>query len=322
MSGNTAKNIQLKGMSQLFKSNTVAEPPEPGVEKIVMMPLNQLHPHPDNPYSVKHDAEMTELVDLIRESGQQEAIIARPRPAGGYEVISGHRRLEALGVLGIEAKVVVRNMSDDEAIIALVDANAKRKNISPMEQSKAYEMRINAVSRKRGRPVVDIEKDVRSGHDKEKGSARKQVAKDMGVSESTIQRYTALKNLTPELQKMTDDGKLGVPQASGLAQLSPADQKTVYGFMDINEITKPSKLQVGQLKLLSEEGAVTDRKLKEVFKPKMEKNNDRKITFDNSILDKYFPPELTPKEIENILVGFLEKYKNMQLSAKKSEPSK
>ena len=322
MSGNTAKNIQLKGMNQLFKTSNVAESQEPGLEKIVMMPLNQLHPHPDNPYSVKHDDEMTELVDLIRESGQQEAIIARPRPAGGYEVISGHRRLEALGVLGMEAKVVVRTMTDDEAIIALVDANAKRKNISPMEQAKAYDMRIKAVSRKRGRPVADIGNDVHSGHDNEKGSARKQVAKDMGVSETTIQRYTSLKNLTPELQKMTDNGKLGVDQASNLAQLSPADQKTVYSFMDTNEISKPSKLQVRQLKLLSEEGALTDRKLKEVFKPKMEKNNDRKIIFDNSTLDKYFPPELTPKEIENILVGFMEKYKNLQQSMKKTEPSK
>jgi len=306
--------IQLKGMNTMFGASKAQED---GAERIITVPLEQLHPHPQNPYSVKDNEDMAELVELLQESGQQEAIIARPRLAGGYEIISGHRRHYALGVLGMEAKVVIREMNDNEAHIAMVDANAKRKNISPMELSSAYKLRIEAVARKRGRPVKELEN---AEKEAASGTARKIVAQEMGVSESSVQRYTSLSSLTPELQEMVDSGAIGVVQAADIAKLKTEEQTQVYEFFRANDIRRPGRGQVRQLKLLSEEGALTDNKIREVFRGKIEKQSDRKIVLNNGTLDKYFDPKMTPKEIENVIVGFLEKYKN-QIKAV-SEPQR
>lgn len=243
---------------------------------------------------------MDELIGLISEAGQQEPIHVRPRKDGGFEIISGHRRHFALSQIeGATAKVLIRDdlANDYDAIIAMVDLNAKA-DLKPSELAKAVELRMEAVERKRGRPH---EKDVHGEHDLPKGSARKQVAEDMGLTESTVQRLAQVKNLHPELTKMLDKGELALEQASQLSKLKPEEQKKVHTFMEANEIVKPSQNQAGKLKILSEEGVLSEEKIKEVLKPKMEKPSDRKVTFDNRELNELFAPSMTPLEIKRIM---------------------
>lgn len=266
---------------------------------IYRMPLSQLHPHPENPFAVRDDPAMQELMESVRQSGVLVPAIARPREAGGYELIAGHRRKHACEQNGRDSMpVIVLNLSDDEAIIRLVDSNIQRENILPSERAKAYKMKMDAIKRQGART------DLTAPNGSAKFRSDDLIGERDGVSGDTVRNYIALTNLSQPLMQMVDDGKIALTPAYQIASLSKEEQSILLETMDSEQAT-PSLSQAQRMKKLSQSGELNeDTMLSIMMEQKKPVRND--ITLSGEKLRKYFPRSYSPMQIEAVIFKLLE----------------
>lgn len=219
-------NINLPSLDNLFSSEQ--ERQDAKLEKIQILPLTELHPFRNHPFQVRDDDEMDKMVDSIKEYGVMTPAIVRPRKDGGYEIVAGHRRCHASQRAGVETMpCIVRDMDDDTAIILMVDSNCQREHILPSEKAKAYEMKLEAIRRKAGRPSKENSRQVVGDFE-----SADLVGQASGESGRQVQRFIRLNKLTPELMKMVDDGKLKTTPAVELSYLTPEEQEDFLSYME------------------------------------------------------------------------------------------
>lgn len=270
---------------------------------IYQLPTTQLYPHPDNPFAVRKDASMLELVESVKKVGVLIPAITRPRRDGSFEIISGHRRKYACELAGLEyMPVIVLKLDDDEAIIQMVDSNIQRENILPSERAKAYKMKLDAMKHRAGRPV----KDVIGNSPKISANFRSddEVGIKEGISGDTVRNYIALNNLTPPLMQMVDEKKIALSPAYQIAALSQEEQALLLETMDSEQAT-PSLSQAQRMKKLSQSGELNeDTMLAIMTEQKKPERND--ITLSGEKLRKYFPRSYSPIKIEETIFKLLD----------------
>ena len=278
------------------------------LEKVQILSLSDLHPFTGHPFQVRDDEEMDRMVDSVKEYGVMTPAIVRPRREGGYEIVAGHRRCHASQRAGLDTMpCIVRNMDDDTAIILMVDSNCQREHILPSEKAKAYEMKLEAVKRKAGRPSK-----INSGQlgpNFEERRSNQIVANDAGESVKQVQRYIRLNNLIPELMEMVDDGKLKMTPAVEISYLTPEEQADVYQHLDSMDCT-PSLSQAQKLKAASKEAVVTPEKIHQIMQKKTPsvKPREQQISISVSKVEKYFPRGYTSQQMEQTIIRLLESY--------------
>ena len=267
-------------------------------EFISQLPPDKLSPFAKHPYQVREDAAMDELVESIRVHGILSPLLARPK-GEGYELVSGHRRRLAAQKLGLPTvPVLVREMTDDEAVVLMVDSNLQRENILPSERAKAYKMKMEAIKRQGART------DLTSPKISAKFRSDDEVGQDAGVSGDTIRNYIALTQLVPELQQMVDEKKIALSPAYQIAALTPKEQGLLLETID-SEQTTPSLSQAQRMKKLSQSGELNeDTMLSIMMEQKKPEKND--ITLSGEKLRKYFPRSYTPFQIENTIFKLLD----------------
>lgn len=297
----SAKNISLNSYDDIFSTEETRE--DEKREKVMDMPLSELHPFPDHPFQVRDDDSMKETVDSIKEYGVLVPAIVRPRADGGYELISGHRRKHACELAGLPTMpVIVRNLDDDTATIIMVDSNIQRENILPSERAKAYKMKLDAMKRQAGRP--SLENGGQVGHHLRGIKTRDLIAENSEDSARTIQRYIRLNELTPQLQQMVDDKKIAMTPAVELSYLKPEEQTLLLDTIESEQAT-PSLSQAQRLKNFSQEGHLNeDSMLAIMSEEKKPEKNDLTITGDK--VRKYFPKSYTPQQMEQVIIRLLE----------------
>ena len=274
-------------------------------ETIKEIPLDELHPFPDHPFGVRDDEAMEQTVESIREYGVLVPAIARPREEGGYELIAGHRRKHACELAGIKTMpVIIRDIDRNAATIIMMDSNLQRENILPSEKAKAYKMKLEAIKRQAGRPSKNNCAQVE--HNSTQKRSVEIIADEAGESRAQIQRYIRLTELEPELQKMVDDGKMGMTPAVEISYLKPDEQKLLIETIDSEQAT-PSFSQAQRMKKLSQEGKLNDDAMLGIMmeQKKPEKND---ITLSGEKLRKYFPRSYTPFQIENTIFKLLDEW--------------
>ena len=293
-------NVSLKSFDDIFSTEESRQ--EEKLEHIQQIPLSELHAFEGHPFRVVDDEEMQKVVDSVKEFGILTPLIARPDPYGGYEIISGHRRLHASELAGLESvPVIVREMDDDEAIICMVDANLQRENILPSERAWAYRMKLDAMKHQGKRT------DLTSGQIGQKlKTSAEIVAAQAGESYKQLQRYIRLTELLPELLDMVDSKKLAFNPAVELSYLKPNEQKDFLEAMDAAQAT-PSLSQAQRIKKLSQAGMCTLDAMCEVMSE--EKKDDlSKVTISHEVLRKYFPRSYTPKQMEAQIIKLLDQW--------------
>lgn len=266
---------------------------------VYRMPLAKLHPHPQNPFAVREDSAMQELVGSVRENGVLNPVLARPRKEGGYELISGHRRKYACEQNGQETMpVIVMNITDDEAIIRLVDSNIQRENILPSERAKAYKLKMEALKRQGNRS------DLTSPKNSAKFRSDDSVGENEGISGDTVRNFISLTNLTPPLMQIVDEGKIALTPAYQLASLSQEEQSLLLETIESEQAT-PSLSQAQRMKKLSQTGELNeDTMLSIMMEQKKPMKND--IVLSGEKLRKYFPKSYTPMQMETTIFKLLE----------------
>ena len=292
-------DFTLPTLDDLF--TTQAERDDAKLERVKNIPLDELHPFKNHPFKILNNEEMERMMESIRKVGTITPALARPLPDGGYELISGHRRLAACQVLGIETMpVIVREMSDDEAVIAMVDANLQRETILPSEKAFAYKMKLEAIkhqgvtSRQLGDKLLSVT----------------QVSKDSDDSERQIQRYIRLTYLIPELLSMVDDNKIAFNPAVEISYLDRDEQITLLDAINMNDCT-PSHAQSIRLKKMSQDGLLTADGVYAVLSE--EKPNQREqIKLPRDELRKYFPQNYSDEQIKRDILKGLELLKRQR----------
>jgi len=270
----------------------------PDHEMIVFLPLSDLHPFPDHPFQIRDDEAMRDTAESIRQCGVLVPAIVRPCESGGYEIISGHRRKRACELAGLDSiPAIVRDMDRDAATIIMVDSNLQRENILPSERAKAYKMKLEAIKRQGAR------RDLTSAQVEQKLSVEK-VAEESGESRAQVQRYIRLTELQPDLQKMVDDGKIGLTPAVELSFLKPAEQKMLLDTLS-SEQAMPSLSQAQRMKRLSQEGKLTDDSMLQIMS-EQKKPEAWNISLPVSRISKYFPSTYTPQRMEETIIKLLE----------------
>ena len=275
------------------------------LEKVQILSLSDLHPFTSHPFQVRDDEEMDRMVDSVKEYGVMTPAIVRPRMEGGYEIVAGHRRCHASQRAGLDTMpCIVRHMDDDTAIILMVDSNCQREHILPSEKAKAYEMKLEAVKRKAGRPSKINSSQVGTNF-----RADEVVAQGAGESRNQVQRYIRLNNLIPELMEMVDDGKLKMTPAVEISYLTPEEQADVYQHLDSMDCT-PSLSQAQKLKAASKEAVVTPEKIHQIMQEKTPsvKPREQQISISVSKVEKYFPRGYTSQQMEQTIIKLLESY--------------
>lgn len=287
--------LQMNSLDELFSSQE--ERDDAKLERVKEIPLTELHPFKDHPFKIQNDDEMKRLMESIQKFGTLTPALARPLPEGGYELISGHRRLAACQVLGIETMpVIIREMSDDEAVIAMVDANLQREHILPSEKAFAYKMKLDAIkhqgvtSAQVGQKLLSVEK----------------VAEDAGESRNQVKRYIRLTYLIPELLEMVDDGKIAFNPAVEISYLEQSEQRVLLNAMEFNDCT-PSHAQAIRLKKLSQEGVLSDQTIYETL-AEQKPNQQEQYKFKREEIRKYFPKSYTDKQIYDTVFKLLEQW--------------
>ena len=304
----SAKKIELASVDDLFSTEESRQ--DAAREKIMEIPLSELFPFEDHPFSVRDDEAMKETVESVKEVGVVVPAIARPREGGGYELIAGHRRKRACELAGLETMpVIVRDLDRDAAIIAMVDSNLQRENILPLEKAKAYKMKMEAINRRAGRPVKTVEtmpeeNGGQVGHNFRGVKTREIVAEGSEDSARTIQRYIRLTELSPELQRMVDDKKIAMTPAVEISYLKPEEQALLVETMESEQAT-PSLSQAQRMKRMSQEGKLTEDTMLSVMSEQKKPEVDR-IVFTSDTLRKYFPRSYTPKKMEETIINLLE----------------
>ena len=292
-------NVSLKSFDDIFSTEESRQ--EEKLEHIQQIPLSELHAFEGHPFRVVDDEEMQKVVDSVKEFGILTPLIARPDPYGGYEIISGHRRLHASELAGLESvPVIVREMDDDEAIIFMVDANLQRENILPSERAWAYRMKLDAMKHQ------GLRSDLTSGPMVQKLATADLIGKDSGESGRQIRRFIRLTELIPELLDMVDEKQLAFRPAVELSYLKPNEQKDFLEAMDAAQAT-PSLSQAQRIKKLSQAGMCTLDAMCEVMNE--EKKDDlSKVTISHEVLRKYFPRSYTPKQMEAQIIKLLDQW--------------
>ena len=287
--------LPMNSLDELFSSQE--ERDDAKLERVRDIPLNELHPFKDHPFKIQNDEEMKRLIESIQKFGTLTPALARPLPDGGYELISGHRRLAACQVLGIETMpVIVREMSDDEAVIAMVDANLQREHILPSEKAFAYKMKLDAIkhqgiaSSQLWKKLLSIEK----------------VGEDSGDSRNQVHRYIRLTHLIPELLSMVDDGKIAFNPAVEISYLEQSEQRVLLNAMELNDCT-PSHAQSIRLKKLSQEGELQDQTIYDIL-AEQKPNQQEQYKFKREDIRKYFPKSYTDKQVCDTVIKLLEQW--------------
>lgn len=273
-------------------------------EKRTEMPLSDLHPFEGHPFKVLDDELMEQTVESIKQIGVVSPLIVRPDPEGGFEILSGHRRLHAAQLAGLETvPVIVNEMDDDAAIIFMVDSNLQRENILPSERAFSYKMKLEAMKHQGERG------DLTSGQVGQKSVgtvSRDIVAEQAGDSSRNVQRFIRLTNLIPEILDMVDEKKIAFNPAVELSYLKPSEQKEFLEAMDYAQAS-PSLSQAQRLKKLSQEGGCTLDAMCEVMN-EIKKDELDHVTIKNEVLRKYFPKSYTPKQMQDTIIRLLEKW--------------
>ena len=270
-------------------------------EQRTEMTLSDLHPFEGHPFKVLDDELMEQTVESIKQIGVVSPLIVRPDPEGGYEILSGHRRLHAAQLAGLETvPVIVKEMDDDAAIIFMVDSNLQRENILPSERAFSYKMKLEAMKHQGQRG------DLTSDQVGQKSWAVNQLADDANESKTQVQRFIRLTNLIPEILDMVDEKKIAFNPAVELSYLKPSEQKEFLEAMDYAQAS-PSLSQAQRLKKLSQEGGCTLDAMCEVMN-EIKKDELDHVTIKNEVLRKYFPKSYTPKQMQDTIIRLLEKW--------------
>ena len=296
-------NLALKGLDDLFSTEEKRQ--EEQREQVQQIPIDALHPFTNHPFKVLDDEAMTRTVESIAQYGVLAPLIARPRPDGnGYEIISGHRRQYAAKLAGLDTlPVIVRQMSDDAAVILMVDSNLQREHILPSERAFAYKMKLDAIKNQGARS------DLTSTQVAQKLSVEK-VGDDAGVSKDTIRRFIRLTNLIPELLDMVDEKKISFNPAVELSYLDESQQRDFLEAMDGTQ-NAPSVSQAQQLKKMAQCGEFTYEKAFDILGQEKKSEQDT-VTIKNDILRKYFPRSYTPRQMEEKIIQLLDAWQKKQ----------
>ena len=297
-------NLALKGLDDLFSTEENRQ--EEQREQVQQIPIDALHPFTNHPFKVLDDEAMTRTVESIAQYGVLAPLIARPRPEGGYEIISGHRRQYAAKLAGLDTlPVIVRQMSDDAAVILMVDSNLQREHILPSERALAYKMKLDAMRRTSGRPSKENVSQI--GTQKRSDQF---MAEELGESRNQIQRFIRLTNLVPELLDMVDEKKIAFNPAVELSYLDESQQRD---FLEAMEDTQnaPSLSQAQQLKKMAQQGEFSYEKAFDVMGQEKKSEKDT-VTIKNETLRKYFPRSYTPKQMEEKIIQLLDAWQKKQ----------
>ena len=295
-------NVTLSSYDEIF--TTEEGRTESQQEHVQMIPLSELHPFEGHPFRVVDDEEMQKTVESVKQYGVLTPAIARPDPDGGYEIISGHRRLRASELAGLDKlPVIVREMDDDTAIIFMVDSNLQREHILPSERAFAYKMKLDAIKHQGAR--TDLGKESTSTQVAQKLSVEK-VGEDAGVSKDTVRRYIRLTELIPEIRDMVDEKKIAFNPAVELSYLKLEEQREFLDAMDYAQAA-PSLSQAQRLKKLSQEGDCKLDAMCEVMN-EVKKDDMTTITIPHDVLRKYFPKSYTPQQMQDVIVKLLDQW--------------
>ncbi|WNV57881.1 ParB/RepB/Spo0J family partition protein [Oscillospiraceae bacterium NTUH-002-81] len=281
--------------------------PLPQEERIVKLPLTALHDFPNHPFKVRDDEAMLETAESIRQYGVLVPAIVRPRKDGGYEIVAGHRRKHGSELAGLQnLPCIVREMDDDTATILMVDSNIQRENILPSERAQAYKMKLEAIRRKAGRPAKTEEKADENNSPQVAANFRADdtVAKDAGISGDTVRRYIRLTELSPELQQMVDEKKIGMTPAVEISYLKPEEQQMLLTAIDSEQAT-PSLSQAQRMKKLSREGKLNDDSMLDIMM-EQKKPEGYNVVLSADKLRKYFPRSYTPQRMEETILKLLD----------------
>ena len=297
-------NLALKGLDDLFSTEEKRQ--EEQWEQVQQIPIDALHPFTNHPFKVLDDEAMTRTVESIAQYGVLAPLIARPRPDGdGYEIISGHRRQYAAKLAGLDTlPVIVRQMSDDAAVILMVDSNLQREHILPSERAFAYKMKLEALKNQGARS------DLTSDQVGQKLWSVEQVASDAGESKTQIQRFIRLTNLIPELLDMVDEKKISFNPAVELSYLDESQQRAFLEAMNDTQ-NAPSLSQAQQLKKMAQQGEFSYEKAFDVMGQEKKSEKDT-VTIKNETLRKYFPRSYTPKQMEEKIIQLLDAWQKKQ----------
>lgn len=287
--------LPTNSLDELFSSQE--ERDDAKLERVKEIPLNELHPFKEHPFKIQNDEEMKRLMESIQKFGTLTPALARPLSEGGYELISGHRRLAACQVLGIETMpVIIREMSDDEAVIAMVDANLQREHILLSEKAFAYKMKLDAIKHQ-GKASVQVA---------EKLLSVEKVADDAGESKDQVRRYIRLTYLIPELLEMVDENKIAFNPAVEISYLEQSEQRVLLNAMELNDCT-PSHAQAIRLKKLSQEGVLQDQTIYDIL-AEQKPNQQEQYKFKREDIRKYFPKSYTDKQVCDTVIKLLEQW--------------
>ena len=306
-------NVALKGLDDLFSSEETRQ--EEQREQVQQIPVDELFPFKDHPFKVLDDDAMTRTVESISQFGVLAPLIARPRPEGGYEIISGHRRKHAAELAHLDTvPVIVRNMEDDAATILMVDSNLQREHILPSERAFAYKMKHQA-----GRPPQDNYSQLGNNFGK---LSSKELAEELGTSKNQIFRFIRLINLVPELLDMVDEKKISFNPA---VELSYLDAKQQQDFLEAMEASQnaPSLSQAIRIKKLAQQGEFDYDAVYNIMNEEKKSELDT-VTIKNETLRKYFPRSYTPRQMESIIIKLLDQWqlKKQQAKQKKQEETR
>ena len=299
-------NVSLKGADDIFSTEESRQ--EQQREQVQQIPIGELFPFKNHPFKVLDDESMQRTVESVEQYGVLSPLIARPRPEGGYEIISGHRRQHAAQLAGLDAlPVIVRNIDDDAAVLLMVDSNLQRENILPSERAFAYKMKLEAMKHQAGRPTQDNYSQVGNNF----GTlSSEEMAEELGTSKNQIFRYIRLTNLVPELLDMVDEKKISFNPAVELSYLDTNQQRDFLEAMQDTQ-NAPSLSQAQRLKRLAQEGHFS---YDVAFAVMGEEKKDEldKVVIKNDTLRKYFPRSYTPKQMQDTIINLLEQWQRKQ----------
>ena len=299
----SGRNISLTSYDDLFSTEETRQ--ADAREQVLQIPLSELHPFKDHPFRVVDDDRMIETVESVKEYGVLVPAIARPLGNGGYEIVAGHRRKRACELAGLYTMpVIVRDLDDDESVIIMVDSNLQRENILPSERAKAYQMKLEAIRKKAGRPSKDNCSQL--GHNSEGKRSLEILAEDAPDSKNQIHRYIRLNSLEQPLRDKVDSGELAFTPAVELSYLKPEEQQWLQNALEVTQQT-PSLSQAQRIKKESKEGTLSEQGMMEIMSEE-KKPLYNSVTLSHDTLKKYFPKSYTAKQMEKVIIKLLDNW--------------
>ena len=291
----------LPPLADLFSTNEERALEAQTQERVMMLPVSELHDFPGHPFQVRDDEEMEKLAESITQHGVLMPGLVRPRAAGGYEIVAGHRRKFASMKAGVrEMPVIVRNMDDDTAVILMVDSNVQRENVLPSEKARAYKMKLDAIKRRAGRPSKENSRQLVGNFE-----SAEIVGQSAGDSGRQVQRYIRLNELIPELLEMVDGNEIKFNPAYELAFLRPEEQAVLYDILQAEEVT-PSLSQAQRLKRASQEGRLSEQDIAAIMREEKAQTRDTgKVTLPAKEIEQFFPKSYTPEQKKKVIVKLL-----------------